>query len=109
MLYFSQVDFKCLSAGVYVADMKVISTPVASVSGEMEMSSAFVSLQGFAEEPKLEVNFYKITSFSHEDDLSKNDIIASCIMRLWVRDSVCALHCKCSGIKINSSRLPVLV
>jgi hypothetical protein len=36
--------------------MKVISTPVASVSGDVETSSAFVSLQGFAEEPKLEVN-----------------------------------------------------
>jgi hypothetical protein len=35
--------------------MKVISTPVASVSGDVETSSAFVSLQGFAEEPKLEV------------------------------------------------------
>ena len=83
-----------MSAGVYVADMKVISTPVASVSGEMEMSSAFVSLQGFAEEPKLEVNVYKITYFSHEDDLSKNDIVASCTMQLLLRDSVCALHAR---------------
>ena len=36
--------------------MKVISTPVASASGDGETSSALVSLQGFAEEPKLEVN-----------------------------------------------------
>ena len=56
--------------------MKVISTPVASVSGEMEMSSAFVSLQGFAEEPKLEVNFLYARHIC-TDSLSQNEIIAS--------------------------------
>ena len=58
LLQLLQVDFKCLSAGVYVAEMKVVSTPVASTSGDIETSSASVSLQGFAEEPKIEVNIY---------------------------------------------------
>ena len=46
--------------------MKVISTPVASISGDIETSSAFISLQGFAEEPKLEVDFRNIDFLSKQ-------------------------------------------
>ena len=42
-------------AGIYVAEMKVVSTPVGSLASDNETSSAVVTVQGFSEEPQLEV------------------------------------------------------
>ncbi|XP_046843108.1 centrosomal protein of 192 kDa-like [Xenia sp. Carnegie-2017] len=47
-----KIDFVCVTAGACMADMKISSTPVGA---DDEASVSFVSLQGFSEEPKLEI------------------------------------------------------
>ena len=53
-----KIEFKCVVAGIYVAEMKVISIPVGSVGSDNETSSAVVTIQGFSEHPYLEVRFH---------------------------------------------------
>ena len=44
-----KVEFKCVVAGIYVAEMKVISIPVGSVVIDIETSSAVVTIKGISD------------------------------------------------------------